>query len=125
MTLPRIPPIQSLQAFEALARLRSVTQAAEELHVTPSAISHRIRQMETLLGTRLFLRNDFSLSADGSAYLARVREALMALQQVPGNPAPGGATRLRVSVTPTFARQLLLPRMGLFRHAYPDIELML
>ena len=122
---PRIPPIQGLMAFEALARLRSVTHAAEELHVTPSAVSHRMRQMETLLGVKLFARGDFSLSPAGSAYLVRVREALTALQQVPGNAAPAGATRLRVAVTPTFARQLLLPRMGLFRHAYPDIELML
>ena len=126
MAAPRIPPIQGLQAFEALARLRSVTLAAEELHVTPSAVSHRIRQMEVLLGVKLFARGDFSLSLEGAAYLARVREALDALQQVPGSAAvPTGAARLRVSVTPTLARQLLLPRMGLFRHAYPDIELML
>ena len=50
MVAERIPPIQCLQAFEALARLRSVTQAADELSVTPSAISHRIRQLETQLG---------------------------------------------------------------------------
>ena len=46
----RIPPIQCLLTFEALARLRSVTQAAEELCVTPSAVSHRLRQLETQLG---------------------------------------------------------------------------
>ena len=69
----RIPPIHCLQAFEALSRLRSVTLAAEELHVTPSAVSHRMRQLETLLGTRLFGRSDFSPSADGQAYLEAVR----------------------------------------------------
>lgn len=127
MSAPRIPPIQNLLAFEALARLRSVTQAAEELNVTPSAVSHRIRQLEALLGFKAFARGDFSLSSDGSAYLARVREALTALQQVPGRgatPTPA-ATRLRLAVTPTFSRQLLLPRLALFRHAYPDIELTL
>ena len=55
----RIPPIQGLLAFETLARLRSVTLAAEELHVTPSAVSHRIRQLEAQLGLRLFDRVDF------------------------------------------------------------------
>ena len=47
----RIPPIQCLQTFEALARLRSVTQAADELFVTPSAVSHRVKQLEQIIGT--------------------------------------------------------------------------
>ncbi|MEJ8855042.1 LysR substrate-binding domain-containing protein [Variovorax robiniae] len=124
---PRIPPIQGLLAFEAVARLRSVTLAAEELAVTPSAVSHRIKQLESQLALKLFARNDFGLSTDGAAYLARVREALAALQQVPGRADAGRApvTRLRVAVTPTFSRQLLLPRLALFRHAYPEIELTL
>ena len=58
---PRIPPIQCLLTFEALARLRSVTQAAEELCVTPSAVSHRVKQLEQIIGTKLFGRADFSL----------------------------------------------------------------
>ena len=52
----RLPPIQCLLTFEALARLRSVTQAAEELCVTPSAVSHRVKQLEQIIGTRLFGR---------------------------------------------------------------------
>ncbi len=124
MTAARIPPIQALQAFEALARLRSVTQAADALNVTPSAVSHRMRQLETLVGVKLFIRGEFTLSAEGAAYLARVREALAALQQLPGRDS-AGPTRLRVAVTPTFSRQLLLPRLALFRHAYPEIELTL
>jgi DNA-binding transcriptional LysR family regulator len=125
MAAPRIPPIQGLLAFEAVARLRSMTLAAEELSVTPSAVSHRIRQLESQLALKLFARNDFSLSPDGAVYLARVREALAVLQQVPGPADAGGLTRLRVAVTPTFSRQLLLPRLALFRHAYPEIELTL
>lgn len=126
MSAPRIPPIQGLLAFETLARLRSVTAAGEALSVTPSAVSHRIRQLESQLGTKLFDRADFSLTADGAAYLARVREALAALQQVPGRGTPGGGTtRLRVAVTPTFSRQVLLPRLAMFRHAWPDVELVL
>jgi len=125
MSAPRIPPIQCLLAFEALARLRSVSLAAEELSVTPSAVSHRIRQLETQLGLKLFTR-DFGLSADGAAYLAPVRQGLLALQQVPGHAAaaPVGV-RLRLAVPPTFSRQILLPRLSMFRHAYPEIELIL
>jgi LysR family glycine cleavage system transcriptional activator len=121
----RLPPLQGLLAFDALARLRSVTLAGAELSVTPSAVSHRIRQLEAQLGIKLFARNDFSLSPDGADYLARVRQALALLRQVPGRGRHGGRTRLRVAVTPTFSRQLLLPRLGEFRHLYPEIELVL
>ncbi|MFM2053660.1 MAG: hypothetical protein RL456_1697 [Pseudomonadota bacterium] len=126
-SIRRIPPIHGLAAFEALARLRSVTRAADELSVTPSAVSHRLRQLEAHLGTRLIARagSDFSLTAEGAAYLVQVREGLRALQQVPGAGVARGATPLRVAVTPTFSREILLPRLALFRHAWPDIELVL
>ncbi|WP_066413667.1 LysR substrate-binding domain-containing protein [Bordetella ansorpii] len=123
----RLPSIQGLLAFEAVARLRSVNLAAEELSITPSAVSHRIRQLETQLAVRFFSGRDFSLSLEGVAYLARVREAIVALQQVPGHqtsPRPD-MRRLRVAVTPTFSRQILLPRLAVFCHTYPDIELIL
>jgi DNA-binding transcriptional LysR family regulator len=125
MVSPRLPSTQGLQAFEAVARLRSVNLAAEELAVTPSAVSHRIRQLELLLGLKFFTGSDFSLSADGMAYLARVREAIAALRQVPGQEPESQVRRLRVAVTPTFSRQMLLPRLARFRDAYPNIELML
>ena len=125
MAAPRIPPIQCLLAFEALARLRSVSIASEELSVTPSAVSHRIRQLESGLGLKLFARADFSLTSEGATYLAQVRAALKALEQPPGHTEAPGATRLRVAVTPTFSRQILLPKLALFRHAYPEIELTL
>ena len=100
----RIPPIQCLLTFEALARLRSVTQTADELCVTPSAVSHRVKQLEQILGVRLFGRADFSLTTEGSAYLAHVREGLGALQRFPGQAAAPGRRRLKLAVTPTFAR---------------------
>ena len=125
MVSPRLPSTQGLQAFEAVARLRSVNLAAEELSVTPSAVSHRIRQLELLLELKFFTGGDFSLSADGMAYLARVREAIAALQQVPGREPASQVRRLRLAVTPTFSRQMLLPRLARFRDTYPNIELML
>ena len=121
----RIPPIQCLLTFEALARLRSVTQAADELCVTPSAVSHRVRQLEQIIGTRLFGRADFSLTSDGSEYLAHVREGLASLERFPSRGAAPGRRKLKVAVTPTFARSILMPRLRLFTEAYPEIDLTL
>jgi LysR family glycine cleavage system transcriptional activator len=61
-----------------------VTQTADELNVTPSAVSHRVKQLEQILGTRLFGRADFSLTTEGSEYLAHVREGLASLERFPG-----------------------------------------
>ncbi len=124
MTL-RIPPIQCLLTFEALARLRSVTQASEEQCVTPSAVSHRIKQLEQILGTKLFGRADFSLTTEGIEYLAHVREGLASLQKFPSSHATPGRRKLRLAVTPTFARSMLLPRLKQFSEAYPEIDITL
>lgn len=120
-----IPPIQCLLTFEAMARLRSASKAADELCVTTSAISHRIRQLESHIGFKLFGRADFTLTADGAAYLQYVRTGLAAFQQMPSRRATTGRPRLRVAITPTFCRVFVMPRLELFRNTYPDIELIL
>ena len=125
MTAARIPPIQCLLTFEALARLRSVTQASEELCVTPSAVSHRVKQLEQIIGTKLFGRADFSLTTEGSEYLAHVREGLAILQKFPTSAAAPGKRKLRLAVTPTFSRSILIPRLRQFTDAYPEIDLTL
>ncbi|MDH4449813.1 MAG: LysR substrate-binding domain-containing protein [Rhodoferax sp.] len=125
MSASRIPPIQCLLTFEALARLRSVTQAADELFVTPSAVSHRVRQLEQIIGTKLFGRADFSLTTEGSEYLAHVREGLAILQKFPSAGAAPGKRKLRLAVTPTFSRSILIPRLRQFTDAYPEIDLTL
>ena len=125
MSAARIPPIQCLLTFEALARLRSVTQAAEEQCVTPSAVSHRVRQLEEIIGTKLFGRADFSLTTEGSEYLAHVREGLAILQKFPSSAAAPGKRKLRLAVTPTFSRSILIPRLRQFTDAYPEIDLTL
>lgn len=127
-TAARIPPIQCLLTFETLARLRSVTQAGEELNVTPSAVSHRVKQLEQIIGTKLFGRADFSLTTEGSEYLAHVREGLATLQKFPGTAGQSGSPgkrKLRLAVTPTFARSILIPRLRQFTDAYPEIDLTL
>ena len=121
----RIPPIQCLLTFEALARLRSVTLTADELSVTPSAVSHRVRQLEEVLGTQLFGRSDFSLTTEGTNYLQQVREGLGVLQRFPNLPLSSGRKRLKIAVTPTFARCLLIPKLSQFMVAYPEIDIAL
>jgi LysR family glycine cleavage system transcriptional activator len=125
MAAVRIPPIQCLLTFEALARLRSVTQAADELCVTPSAVSHRVKQLEQVVGLKLFGRADFSLTTEGSEYLAHVREGLASLERFPSAQAAPGKRKLRLAVTPTFARAMLIPRLRQFTEAYPEIDLTL
>jgi len=125
MSAARIPPIQCLLTFEALARLRSVTQTSEELCVTPSAVSHRVKQLEQIIGTKLFGRADFSLTTEGSEYLAHVREGLTSLQKFPISAAAPGKRKLRLAVTPTFSRSILIPRLRQFTDAYPEIDLTL
>ena len=77
------------------------------------------------MGIRLFGRADFSLTTEGSEYLAHVREGLAILERFPGQNTAQGKRKLRLAVTPTFSRQILLPRLALFRHAYPEVELIL
>ena len=121
----RIPPIQCLLTFEALARLRSVTQAADELFVTPSAVSHRVKQLEQMIGVKLFGRADFSLTTEGIEYLAHVREGLSILGRFPSQHTQSGRRKLRLAITPTFARSILMPRIRQFLDAYPEIDLTL
>ena len=125
MSTVRIPPIQCLLTFETLARLRSVTQTSEELCVTPSAVSHRVKQLEQIMGAKLFGRADFSLTIEGSEYLAHVREGLAMLQRFPSSTLTPGKRKLKFAVTPTFARSILIPRLRQFTEAYPEIDLTL
>ncbi|PUE56548.1 hypothetical protein B9Z36_09590 [Limnohabitans sp. Rim8] len=80
----RIPPIHCLKTFEVLARVRSMKVAASELCVTPSAISHRMRLMESILQQTMFDDGDFSLSHEGEKYLCVVQQSLTLLQRYRG-----------------------------------------
>lgn len=122
--LRRVPPMHALAAFEAAARLGGFAPAADELCVTPSAVSHRIRQLETQLGVTLFERapGGTRLTTVGRLYLDSVREAFDRLAQAGGLLAPG-RERLRVSVPPTFARQLLMARLPEYLRQHPEVEL--
>ena len=122
----RLPPMNTLRAFEAAARLLSFTRAAEELHVTQAAISHQIKALETAIGVRLFRRLNRSLlmTEAGQRYLPVVRDALDALRD-----ATEALTRqdesgvLTVSTVPSFAATWLVPRLTRFRAAHPEIDI--
>ncbi len=116
--------MHALAAFEAAARVGGFAQAAEELCITPSAVSHRIRQLESLLGMALFERvpGGVRLTTGGRMYLESVREAFDRLAHA-GAATPRERERLRVSVPPTFARQLLMARLPEYLRLYPEVEL--
>ncbi|PRG31094.1 transcriptional regulator GcvA [Burkholderia multivorans] len=126
MNRSRLPPLNALRAFEAAARHLSVKSAAEELSVTPGAVSQMIRTLETHLGVQLFERvnRGILLTAAGRDYLPPVRNALRqiadASQRVSGAADSGVLT---ISVTPFFASAWLVPRLAQFRDACPDVDL--
>lgn len=122
----RLPSIDCLLAFEALARLGSFERAAQELDVTASAVSKRLATLEARLGTSLLQRSAKALvpTAAGKEYLPQVRDALGLLAAMPlHRRSAQRLQRLRVTTPPTFARQILVPRLQAFTDAHPQIEL--
>jgi LysR family glycine cleavage system transcriptional activator len=122
----RLPPMQALRAFEAAASTGSLTRAAEALHLTHGAISHQIKALEADLGVRLVERagRGIRLTDEGQRFANRVRTAFAelaaAVREMTDHANP---RQLRVSVIPSFAARWLLPRMGRFLVAHPDIDL--
>jgi LysR family glycine cleavage system transcriptional activator len=120
----RLPPVHALSAFEAAARHNSFALAAEELCITPSALSHRIRLLEEFIGERLFIRDGRSvgLSEFGRRYLEVVRAALRTLTDFPmPHRSASAQPRVKVTLPPTFARFLFLPRLEEFTSRHPEI----
>lgn len=128
MSLKRLhPPTHLLRAFVAAARQSSISRAAEELHLTQSAVSKQVLELEGLLGTPLFqrVRGRLLLSPAGQRYLPGVAQALNLLESVTldliAHQGRGGV--LQVSTLPTFGAKWLIPRLPGFQHAHPDISL--
>ncbi len=122
----RIPPVHALSAFEAAARHGSFALAAEELCITPSALSHRIRLLEEFVGERLFVRDGRSvgLSEFGRRYLDVVRQALRTLTDFPMPARAASAQpRLKITAPPTFARYMLVPHLSSFTEQHPEIAI--
>lgn len=120
----RLPPIGSLLAFEAAARHLSFKKAAEELNLTPGAISQKIGKLEQIVGVTLFRRtpHQFSLTVHGETYLPAIRQSLQQIsvattELVQHSHAP----TLTISIDPSFAVKWLLPRLSDFNDKHPDI----
>lgn len=121
----RLPSLNGLRAFESAARHMSFTQAAEELNVTQTAISHQIRRLEAELGVPLFLRlkDGLALTEDGQAYLPGIRSAFHELRYSTEQLlASRNTSVLTISTLVSVASKWLLPRLPTFQQAFPDID---
>ncbi len=123
-----MPPLQSLRVFEAAARHLSFKQAAEELHVTPAAVSQQIKSLETHLGTPLFRRltRALELTEAGERLLPGVSAGFASLAAAVEGVARRGASRhLRITVPPAFAGRWLVHRLQRFSDLHPGVDLVL
>ena len=120
-----LPPLNALRAFEAAARHLSFSKAAEELHVTPAAVSHQVKGLEDLLGVQLFRRltRAIRLTEAGQAALPALCEAFDRLADgVALMRAEKKDDVITVSLEPSLAAKWLVPRLDRFRTVNPDIE---
>ena len=121
----RLPSLNGLRAFEAAARHLSFTQAASELNVTQTAISHQIRRLEEELGIRLFVRKNraLSLTAEAREYLPGIRAAFNDLRLATDRLLRKDDDNvLTISTLASLAAKWLLPRLSAFQEAHPDID---
>ncbi|QDZ08706.1 LysR family transcriptional regulator [Sphingomonas panacisoli] len=112
--LDPLPPLASIRAFEAAARLGSFAAAARELGMSGAAVSYHVRRLERAIGVRLFERHarTVALTAPGETVAAEAMRTFAALRASFARAADMDAARLTVSVLPTFATSWLVPRLG-------------
>jgi LysR family transcriptional regulator, glycine cleavage system transcriptional activator len=121
----RLPPLNALRAFEAAARHLSVKQAADELCVTPGAVSQMLKTLEQHLGVMLFRRANrgIFLTDAGQSYLPPIRNAFRQITEATGRVmVSDDAGLLTISVAPFFAAAWLVPRLKDFQDAYPAFD---
>jgi LysR family transcriptional regulator, glycine cleavage system transcriptional activator len=126
--MDELPPLNALRVFEAAGRLNSFNVAAEELHLTPSAVSHAIRSLEDWLGVALFERQGRGvvLTTDGRIFLAPVHDALTQVGVAADKLRRQSINQpLNISAAPALTTGWLMPRLGRFQLMYPDIEVRL
>jgi LysR family glycine cleavage system transcriptional activator len=120
-----LPPLNALRAFEATARHLSFSKAAEELHVTPAALSHQIRGLEDLLGLKLFIRRARSIELTEAARQIHpgIRSGFESLRVAIDQLDQGRRERVVVvSSTPGLTAKWLVPRLYRFLDQHPDID---
>jgi LysR family transcriptional regulator, glycine cleavage system transcriptional activator len=121
----KLPPLTELRAFEAAARHMSFKQAAAELGVTPTAVSHQIRLLESYCGHPLFRRRPrpLTLTEAGTRLFPVIRDGLEAFATAIASVKRDGAKQpLRVTTTNAFASRWLVPRLSRWRRANAPLE---
>ena len=122
-----IPPLSALLAFETIARRKSFALAANDLHISASAVSHQVSKLENLLGVRLFERSarGVELTPAGQNYLQRVASALGAINAATEDLRHGVQDTLYVHSSPSFASLWLMPRIAKFAARHPNVSLVM
>jgi len=120
--MQRLPPLNSIRAFEAAGRLRSFSKAADELSVTHGAVSHQVKSLEEWLGVKLFRRlgKSVELTDQGRLYLDSISPAISVIASASRRISAHEV--IRVNALPTFTMRWLFPRLAQFRARYPNIE---
>ena len=118
-----LPPLNGLRAFEAAGRHLNFRLAAEEIGVTQGAVAQQVRGLEQVLDAKLFERlpRGLALTEEGRKYLAPVRRAFRLIEDATQEIRPRQAV-LTLSVTPSLASKWLVPRLGVFLEAHPDLD---
>jgi LysR family glycine cleavage system transcriptional activator len=122
----RLPSLKFLKTFQVAAKLKSFKAAAEELFLTPSAVSHQIKALEEQLGVALFERGvrTLSLTDAGAHYLEHISDIFAKLESVTEQlKVRYGRSILRLNVPPFFARVMILPRLASFTQAREDADI--
>jgi LysR family glycine cleavage system transcriptional activator len=124
----RLPPLNALRAFEAAARHLNFSRAADELAVTPGAVSQQIQNLEDYVGAALFKRTPKGLLLTDAAQTAlpALREAFDRLAEAASLlTAAVDGRRLTITAAPSFAAKWLVPRLGAFERAHPQVDVWL
>lgn len=121
---PRLPPLAALRTFEAAARHGNFSRAADELHITPGAVSHQMKTLERDLGVVLFERQSrgVALTDQGHHLAEAMREALDRIARGVAELRARPTRALTISVLPSFATHWLIPRLADFSRRHPDID---
>jgi LysR family transcriptional regulator, glycine cleavage system transcriptional activator len=122
----KLPPVNALRAFEAAARLSSISRAGDELSVTHAAVSHHIRHLEQWLGTELFRKEgrNVALTAEGTALSATLTDSFRAMEVQCRSIRRGRrAGSLTIACIPSIASRWLIPLLPEFQSAHPSLEL--
>jgi len=128
MSSRRLPPLTAVRAFEAAGRHANFVRAAEELSITPAAVSQQVRSLEDFLGLRLFTRRarGVELTATGAEYARSLGSLLdqlaLATERARRTEDP---RRLTIATTPSFAARWLMPRLTAFLELHPELDVRL